>query len=48
MRWAWHATCIEAKRNAHKILIGKREGRDNSEDPDADGRIIVDLMEFKI
>jgi hypothetical protein len=27
-------------RNAYKILVGKREGRDHSEDLSADGRII--------
>jgi hypothetical protein len=26
MRWVEHATCMEAMRNACKILIGKSEG----------------------
>jgi hypothetical protein len=28
-------------RNAHKILVGKPEGRDNLEDLDVDGRIVL-------
>jgi hypothetical protein len=28
-------------RNAYKILVGKHQGSDNSEDTDVDGRIIL-------
>jgi hypothetical protein len=27
MRWAGHIACMEDKRNAYKILMGKLEGR---------------------
>jgi hypothetical protein len=27
MRWAQHAACMQAKRNAYRILVGKPEGK---------------------
>jgi len=27
MRWAGHITCMQGMRNAHKILVGKQEGK---------------------
>jgi hypothetical protein len=34
-------------RNAYKILVGKPEGRDHSEDLDADGRFLLKHISIK-
>ena len=40
MRWAGHVACIEEKRGAHRVLVGKPEGKRPLERPRLDGRII--------
>jgi hypothetical protein len=39
MRWVGHVECTEKMINRHKILVGKRTGRDHSEDLGVDGKI---------
>jgi hypothetical protein len=39
MRWAVHVTRMGEERKVHKILVGKPERKNHSEDRDVDGRI---------
>ena len=41
MRWAGHGARMEEGRGAHKVLVGKPEGKDHWVDQDVDGRIIL-------
>jgi hypothetical protein len=41
VRWKGHAACVGEMRNAYKILVGKLEGRDHSEELGVDTRIIL-------
>jgi len=41
MRWAGHVARMGERRGAYRILVGKPEERDRLEDPDIDGRIIL-------
>jgi hypothetical protein len=41
MRWAGHVTRMGGMRNARKVLVGKPEGINYSEDPGVDGTIIL-------
>jgi hypothetical protein len=43
--WVGHITRIKVTRNAYKILIGKCEGRDNSEDLVAGRKIVINVMD---
>jgi hypothetical protein len=40
MKYPEHVACIEEKKNAFNIWIGKPEGDNCLEDPGIDGRII--------
>jgi len=42
--WNWHVPHLGEVRNAHKILIGKSEGKRQLEDPGVGGNIIVELI----
>jgi hypothetical protein len=44
MRCVRYVIWMEEMRNAHKILVGKPEGRDHSEDQGVDGKIILKFM----
>jgi hypothetical protein len=44
MRRMGHVACMGEMRNACKILVGKPEGRDHSEDIVVDGRIILEWI----
>jgi hypothetical protein len=39
MRWAGHAARMREERKVYKVLVGKPEGRDLSEDQGEDGRM---------
>jgi hypothetical protein len=41
MRSAEHVARLEDLKNAFKILVGSLKGRENLEDQDIDGRIIL-------
>jgi hypothetical protein len=41
MRWVGHAACMGEKRGIYKVLAGKLEGKNHSEDQGIDGRIIL-------
>ena len=41
MRWAGHVARVEEGRVAHKVLVGKPEGKSHWGDQDVDGRIIL-------
>jgi hypothetical protein len=41
MRWVGHVVHMGEMRNAYKILVGKPDGRDHSEDLGIGGRIII-------
>jgi hypothetical protein len=45
MRWAGHVGRMGEVRNAYKILVGKPEERDHSEDLSVDGRILKRILE---
>jgi hypothetical protein len=45
MRSAGHVACSEETRNAHKILVGKPEGKRSLADLGVDGRIILQWWE---
>jgi hypothetical protein len=40
-RRAGHVARMEARRGAHRVLVGKPEGRNHLEDRGIDGRIIL-------
>jgi hypothetical protein len=42
MRWSGHVARMGEMRNAYKVLVGKCEGRDHSEDLGVDGKIILE------
>jgi len=39
-----HVGRMRDTRNAYKILVGKPEGKDHSQDLDADGKTIIELI----
>jgi hypothetical protein len=41
MRWAGHVVRMGEMRNTYKILVGRTEGRDHSEDLGSGGKIIL-------
>jgi len=41
MRWAGHAAYMGERRDAYRVLVGKPEEREHSEDRGVDGRIIL-------
>jgi hypothetical protein len=41
MRWARLVARMGKRRCVYRVLMGKPEGRDHLEDPDVDGRIIL-------
>jgi hypothetical protein len=41
MRWAGHVARMGEGRGVYRVLVGKPEERDNWEDPDIHGRIIL-------
>jgi hypothetical protein len=41
MRWAGHVACMEEKRGAYRILVGRPGEGDHLGDPGVDGRIIL-------
>jgi hypothetical protein len=41
MRWARYVTRVAEMRNAHKIPVGKLEGKNHFEDLGVDGRTIL-------
>jgi hypothetical protein len=43
-RWAEHVAPVEEVKNGEKILVGKPEGKNHSEDVGVDGRIILEWM----
>jgi hypothetical protein len=44
MRWAGHVARMGEERGAHRVLVGKPEGKSHWGDPDVDGRIILRWM----
>jgi hypothetical protein len=44
MRWAGHVAHTREMRNAYKILVGKSEGKNHSEDLGIDGRTGLELI----
>jgi hypothetical protein len=44
MKWEGHVTRIGQMRNAHKILVGKSEEKNNSEDLGTDRKIILEWI----
>jgi len=44
MRWAGHVACMEEKRGAYRVLVGKPEGKRPLEKTRLDGRIILRLI----
>jgi hypothetical protein len=44
MKLARHIAGVGEKRNAYTVLVGKPEGKNHSEDPAVDGRIILKWM----
>jgi hypothetical protein len=47
MRWAGHVARMGEMRNSHKILVGKPEERDLSENLDVDGWVINSTMDLR-
>jgi hypothetical protein len=45
LRGAGHVPCIGASICAHRVLVGKREGKNHLEDPDMNERIIKWILE---
>jgi hypothetical protein len=47
MRWAGHVSCMRKKRNAHRVLVGKVEGKRTFARPRhrCDDKIKMDLKE---
>jgi hypothetical protein len=41
MRWMAHVAHMGERRGAHRVLVGKPEGKNHLEDPGIDGRIIL-------
>jgi hypothetical protein len=41
LRWAEHVACMGERRDTCRVLVVKREGRNQLEDPGIDGRIII-------
>jgi len=41
MRWVQNVACMGQKRNAYKVLVGKRDGKTHSDDQGIDGRMIL-------
>jgi hypothetical protein len=39
MRWAGHVARMGERRNVYRVLVGKPEGKDHSEDQVVDGRL---------
>jgi hypothetical protein len=48
MRWAENVACMEEKRKAYRVLMGKPEVRDCLEDMGINGRIILKWILKKI
>jgi hypothetical protein len=48
VRWAGHIACTEEKRHAHRVLVGKSEGRISLGRPGCrlDGNIKMDFREI--
>jgi len=38
MRWGGHVACMGDRRGAHRVLVGRREGKKHLEDRDVDVR----------
>jgi len=47
MRFEEHVTHTAEMKNAHKILVGRLEGKDHSEDLGVDGSIMLDWILWK-
>jgi hypothetical protein len=45
MSWAGHVALMGEMRNAYKMLVGKPERIDHSEDLSVDGRILERILE---
>ena len=41
MRWAGHVARMEKRRSAYSVLVGKPRGRDDLEDLDVNGSIML-------
>jgi uncharacterized membrane protein YedE/YeeE len=41
MRWEGHVACLGDRRDAYRVLVGKSEGKNHSEYPDVDERMIL-------
>jgi hypothetical protein len=44
IRWAMYVERVWENRNAYRVLVGKRVGRENLEDQGVDGRVILKWM----
>jgi hypothetical protein len=44
MRWTGHVVHMKEMRNAYSIFVGNLKGSNHSEDPDIDGRIILECI----
>jgi hypothetical protein len=44
LKWPGHIAHMGKRRNAYRVLVGKPEGRNHSENPEVYGRIILKLI----
>jgi hypothetical protein len=41
MRWVQNVACMGQKKNTYRVLVGKHDGKNKSDDRGIDGRIIL-------
>jgi hypothetical protein len=44
MEWVGHVARMDERREVHRFLVGKPEGKRPLEEPDVDGKIILKLI----
>lgn len=44
MRWVQNVACMGQKKNTYRVLVGKHDGKNKSDDRGIDGRIILKII----
>jgi hypothetical protein len=47
MRWVQNVACVGKKKNTHRVLVRKHDGKNYTDDRDIDGRIILKWISKK-